>query len=238
MISKLMKVLGVVLLVIVATACNSNIKQKKAGQEPGEAVETGMNNVVAQEVIQGGQYTYVRATEGEEEKWFAISKADIKVGETYHYADEMRMDNFTSKELDRTFETIYFLNALHGKTTHAHTHSGAKKVVSNEAISIDVTEGQLMLNDLFENKEKYRGQKVLVKGKVVKVNNHIMNKNWIHIQDGTKMKDGANYDITITTSELIELNSVVMLEGVVAIDKDFGAGYKYELIIEEAKIQN
>ncbi|WP_289054001.1 hypothetical protein [Carboxylicivirga marina] len=235
MISKLMKVLGVVLLVIVA-ACNSNIKQKKAGQEPSEAIETGMNNVVAQEVIQGGQYTYVRAIEGEEEKWFAISKADIKVGETYHYADEMRMDNFTSKELDRTFETIYFLNALYGKTTHAHTHSGAKKVVSNEAISIDATEGQIMLNDLFENREKYRGKKVLVKGKVVKVNNHIMNKNWIHIQDGTKMKDGANYDITITTSELIELNSVVMLEGVVAIDKDFGAGYKYDLLIEEAVI--
>lgn len=240
MINKLMKVVSVVLIVLFASACNSNIKQKKSGEEPqSEVNEAGMHSVLVQEVIHGSQYSYIRATEGGEEKWFAILKADIKIGETYRYVeDAMRMDNFTSKELERTFDTIYFLSTLYGKSGQAHAHNGAPTNVSSEDISVEVTEGQLMLNELFANKEKYNGQKVLVKGKVVKVNNHIMNKNWIHIQDGSKMEGGSNYDITITTDEKIELNTVVALEGVVAIDKDFGAGYKYELIIEQATVKN
>ena len=62
----------------------------------------------------------------------------------------------------------------------------------------------------------------------------IMSRNWIHLQDGS-MKDKA-IDLTVTTTDNIALGSIVALEGVIALNKDFGAGYKYDIIMEEAKL--
>jgi hypothetical protein len=61
----------------------------------------------------------------------------------------------------------------------------------------------------------------------------IMNRNWIHIQDGT----GDKLDLTVTTTENIALGSVVTLKGTIALDKDFGAGYRYDIIMEGAVVQ-
>ena len=70
-------------------------------------------------------------------------------------------------------------------------------------------------------------------GKCVKVNPMIMGRNWIHLQDGS----GDNLDLTITTTENIPVGHVITLEGTIALNKDFGAGYKYDIIMEEAVLQ-
>ncbi len=93
----------------------------------------------------------------------------------------------------------------------------------------------MSLDKLFKNKAGYAGKNVIVSGKVVKVNSGIMNRNWIHIQDGTNCKD-KKCDITITTSENILLGSEINIEGKLVLDKDFGAGYKYDLILEDGKV--
>ena len=69
----------------------------------------------------------------------------------------------------------------------------------------------------------------------MKVNKSIMEKNWIHLQDGTK--DGENFDLTITTDEIAEVGDVVTFEGNITLDKDFGSGYKYAAIVEEASVK-
>ena len=63
-----------------------------------------------------------------------------------------------------------------------------------------------------------------------------MGKNWIHIQDGTGAK-GTN-DLTITTKNIVKLGDIILVEGTLELDKDFGSGYKYDIIIEDAKITN
>jgi hypothetical protein len=73
-----------------------------------------------------------------------------------------------------------------------------------------------------------------MKGQVVKVNDEIMDKNWVHIQDGTA--DGDHFDLTITTLEKVAVGEVATFEGTIALDKDFGYGYAYELIMEDAKL--
>ena len=62
-----------------------------------------------------------------------------------------------------------------------------------------------------------------------------MDRNWIHIQDGTS--DNGNFDLTITTNEEVVVNDVVVFKGKITLNKDFGAGYSYEVIMEEAKVQ-
>jgi hypothetical protein len=68
----------------------------------------------------------------------------------------------------------------------------------------------------------------------VKFSGGIMNRNWVHIQDGTKDKD--KYDLTVTTLETVKVGDVVIFEGVVSVGKDIGAGYFYDVLIEDATV--
>jgi hypothetical protein len=113
----------------------------------------------------------------------------------------------------------------------AENHTG-KPDVDKENIKVEAIEGGITIGELFANRSNYDAKKVMIRGKVVKTNYGIMGKNWIHIQDGTSF-DGK-YDLTITTlEEGIVINNVVTFEGIIALNKDFGHGYKYEIILEE-----
>jgi hypothetical protein len=70
----------------------------------------------------------------------------------------------------------------------------------------------------------------------VKVNNGIMDRNWLHVQDGSGTAADRTNDLTITTAAEVKLGDIVTLSGVLAIGKDFGAGYAYDAILEGAKV--
>lgn len=88
--------------------------------------------------------------------------------------------------------------------------------------------------ELFAQANELTGKKVQIHGKVMKVSTAIMGKNWIHLQDGTGDPMKNTHDLVITTNETVELDSTVIFEGVITANKDFGAGYKYDAIVEEA----
>src|SRR3990172_9486822 len=90
------------------------------------------------------------------------------------------------------------------------------------------------VGELYAEKDKLNGKKVIVRGKVVKFNSGIMGKNWIHLQDGSG-KQGTN-DITITTNQSVKAGDTILATGNLAINKDFGGGYNYEVIVEEATL--
>jgi DNA/RNA endonuclease YhcR with UshA esterase domain len=81
-----------------------------------------------------------------------------------------------------------------------------------------------------------RGKTVLVRGKVVKYNADIMGKNWIHLRDGTGSVEKETNDVLVTTSGSAKLGDIITVSGVVSTDKDFGAGYAYKVLIEDATL--
>lgn len=91
------------------------------------------------------------------------------------------------------------------------------------------------IETLFAQKDKLSGQRVQISGKVVKVNNGIMGKNFFHVQDGSG-KSGAN-DLTVTTQDVVKVGDQVTVTGVLTVNRDFGAGYSYPLIVEEATVK-
>jgi hypothetical protein len=92
------------------------------------------------------------------------------------------------------------------------------------------------ISDLYQQRAALNGQQVTLRGKVVKVNNLIMDRNWVHLQDGSgDAADGSN-DITITTQDKAQVNEQVTVTGTLAVDLDFGSGYKYPLLVEKATI--
>ncbi len=87
---------------------------------------------------------------------------------------------------------------------------------------------------LYQEKAQLNGKHVQVHGKVVKVNNGIMHRNFLHLQDGTGGQ-GTN-QLTITSQDTANVGDEVVVTGTLAVDRDFGAGYTYPVILEKAAI--
>ena len=100
-------------------------------------------------------------------------------------------------------------------------------------VSIVPAGGGISLETLFTNLQAYAGRSVTIRGQVTKVNRAIMNKNWIHLQDGSKSASGP-YDLTLTTSDQATVGETVTFTGKIALNKDFGYGYAYDVIMEES----
>lgn len=240
-----MRSLFVILAILIGfTGCVKKNKVPTAQQSANPA----MHEVKVQEVIQTSNYTYLKVTDNGAENWIAVTRQEAAAGEVYYYDQALEMKNFKSKELDRTFETIYFVQGISKEPISAApaqgmggmgggmpaTHTGKAADAQQEGISIAPAEGGVSIAQLFASRNDFGGKKIKMKGQVVKVNDEVMGKNWIHIQDGTK--DGENFDLTITTLDKVTVGEVVTFEGTIALKKDFGYGYFYELIMEDAKL--
>jgi hypothetical protein len=104
---------------------------------------------------------------------------------------------------------------------------------SSLAVAADQAE-QKTVEALYQEKASLGGHHVQLRGKIVKVNNAIMNRNFLHLRDGTG-KEGSN-DLTITSQDTAEVGDEVVVSGTITLDKDFGAGYTYPILLEQASV--
>ncbi|MBW8333058.1 MAG: GW dipeptide domain-containing protein [Prolixibacteraceae bacterium] len=214
-------------------------KNKVPTAQNQSAANPSMHEVKVEEVIQASQYTYLKVSENGAENWIAVNRQEAEKGEIYYYNKALEMKNFHSKELERDFETIYFVQEISTLPIIGDVQTPAQqgnKVASTqkEGISVAPAEGSVSIAQLYAGRNDYAGKTIKMKGQVVKVNEEVMGKNWIHIQDGSK--DGENFDLTITTLDKAVVDEVVTFEGTITLNKDFGYGYSYELIMEDAKL--
>jgi hypothetical protein len=96
-------------------------------------------------------------------------------------------------------------------------------------------EGGQTVAEVYAGKDQLEGQTILVRGKVVKVNAGIMDRNWLHVRDGSGA-EGTN-DLTITTVDALPaIGDTVLVTGAVSLNRDFGMGYTYPVIVEDADV--
>jgi len=203
--------------------------------------QSGIYQGKVTEVLQTSKYTYLHVKEEDNIKWLALPKMEAEKGDIYFYNDGYEMNNFKSKELGRTFESVFFIDRI-GKTAAEVTEglvlSGnepVKAVVRKYELDIPQAENGIRIATLFANKFDYKGKRVIIKGKVTHYNASIMKKNWIHLQDGTEFE--GKYDLTATSDLLTAtVGQVITIEGTVELDQDFGAGYFYEILLSDIKI--
>ena len=221
--------------VIVAETANSETQEPMADESTSK-----LHKVVVEEILNTSKYTYLNVSEDGQMTWIAIPKKDIEKGGTYYYRGGLKKTNFKSIEHDKVFETLYLVSDVSKDPGMTDFQGGSPHGSTSEAPSLeqstklDPPTGGITIAELFANKKKYEGQTVKVRGKCVKLNNQIMSRNWIHLQDGS-LKDNTT-DLTVTTTENVLLGAIVSFEGKITLNKDFGAGYKYEIIMEEAKL--
>lgn len=184
------------------------------------------------EVQEVESYTYLRLKTSEGETWAAVGKAPVVKGAQVVIENAMTMNDFESKSLKKNFKTIIF-GTLGGAAGAAHAAKPAD--VGDVKVSRATGANAYTVLEIVTKAKALKDKPVVVHGKIVKYNAGIMGKNWVHLRDGTG-SEGSN-DILVTTQSQAKVGDVVTVKGVVRNDKDFGAGYSYKVLIEEATLQ-
>jgi hypothetical protein len=192
--------------------------------------------------MNSGGYTYVAIEKDGGEKWVAVPQIKVSVGQEISFRPGMTMNNFESKTLKRTFESIVFSGGVIGKheADPAKTsHDSQSKAPASKAIKINKASGPdaYTVAELYEKSTDLDRKGVVVRARIVKVSPSIMGKNWMHIQDGSGSPSKGNNDVIVTSQDLLSVGDVVTVKGTLYKNKDFGSGYKYAVIVEEASVK-
>ncbi|HEX2866425.1 MAG TPA: hypothetical protein VHO03_05255 [Ignavibacteriales bacterium] len=209
---------------------------KKEESKPVTAQE-GVHTGKVIDKINASNYSYLQLEENGNTYWIAAPQMQVEKGETVQFAKAMEMKNFHSESLNRTWESILFVSdvAKNGQLAQPTMGAHPKVTAEQEQVKVEPVKGGKTVADVYAQKESLKGKTVSVRGKVVKYNAGIMGKNWIHIQDGTNNQ--GNFDLLITSTDEAQVGSVVTVEGKVSVNKDFGAGYSYSVLLEDGKVK-
>jgi len=256
-----MRRLSAVLLVAVAVAgCKKSEPPAAAPPAAVNAMEAQVAPPSASlkgkvlERLDAPPYSYLKIQSGKEEVWAAVPKADVAKGAEVTVLNAMPMANFESKTLKRKFEVVFF-GTLEGSAPAAQAgapadmpaspagmaqqHAKAAQGPSNVGdVKVPKASGAdaRTVAEVYAQKGALKEKPVTIRGKVVKFNPGIMGKNWVHLQDGSGKAEKQDNDITVTTQDMTSVGDTVLVKGTVRVDKDFGAGYAYPVIVEDATL--
>jgi hypothetical protein len=204
-----------------------------------ENSDPASHHVKVKEVLQTGNYSYLLVTEYNKDYWIAVSKMDPKINSDLYYKDAVEMIDFKSKELNRVFDKILFIDYVSNTPILATSslpndsnHKGAKVQELKDDIHVERAPGGITIAELYKNANDFANKKIVIQGQVVKINNDIMDLNWVHLKDGTS-NEGKS-DLTFTTKNEVKIGDIVIFEGTVSLNKDYGSGYVYPLIVENS----
>lgn len=254
---------------------NSPVAEKAAAPAAMTQAPGSLSGTVLETMDSGG-YTYFQLDTGLGKPWIAVPQAQVKVGDTISAKPGMVMNNFNSKTLNRTFDSIIFSGGITGATKKnphggnmgmggmktgagddsfdsavaaegggrlsqakaATTSGSAGAMVPFTKIKVEKASGDnaQLVGDAFTKRKELNGKTIRVQGKVVKFSSMIMGRNWVHLQDGSGDPVRKTHDLVFTTDATVEEGKIITMEGVLVANKDFGSGYKYDAIVEEAKV--
>ncbi|MBC8479445.1 MAG: hypothetical protein H8D46_03180 [FCB group bacterium] len=245
-------IISLILTALIFTGCekkdNRQVQQgSRMAQQP---TDSSVLYGVVTETIDAAGYTYLQLDTGKDKLWAAITRQPIEVGDEVMLGDAMAMHNFRSETLERTFDVIFFAQKINpgsatgkmpagmggqpGQFEQGEKHTQAPESDDIKVSDLRLPKGGMRIVDVHANMNELGGKNVIVRGKVVKFTPNVMGKNWLHIQDGTG--EQGSHDLTVTTSEMVSVGDVVVVDGYLSLDKDFGFGYHYDLLVEDAVV--
>lgn len=203
------------------------------------------------EVLHSSGYTYLLLESDGFKDWVAIPEMYVEVGDEVELEPGVQMGEWQSKALNKTFKQILFsggptdkYNETRKKNAHKSADMSAPapgnkksegKIIAGLKVEKAKGENAFDIAEIFTKRDALQDKTILVRGQVVKVTTGVMNRNWVHIQDGTGEK-GDN-KLVITTKDAPNNGDIVTFSGVFHNNVDFGGGYQYGVILEDAVIK-
>ena len=235
--------------------------QNVVASEPAQQTPLGGKVV---ETMDAAGYTYIKLKTASGDVWAAVPQTKVVAGSNITLAANMTLDNFESKTLKRKFDHIIFGTIVSPQSMASATPAAAAGMSPSmkpphpmgaqmqQMAAQHISGGAADLGDIkvakaegadaksvaevWSAKSSLKDAPVTIRGKVVKFLPGIMGKNWLHLRDGSGSAEKGDNDITVTTDDTAAVGEVVVVKGVVHTNKDFGAGYSYAVIVENAKV--
>lgn len=192
------------------------------------------------DTLNGSRYSYLKVKEEGKEFWLATLKAEYQLGKDYRFQKGLYKTDYYSTEFNRSFKEIYLVSDLRPAFSTAQEQAldrmfqpeGQKQTNASAETELVPQEGSISIKELIQNAEDYVGQSVQLTARVVKINANIMDRHWLHLQDGSF----DSFDMVATSQTAVPNGHVVTIQAVLNRDVDFGAGYSYDLILENAEV--
>ena len=183
-------------------------------------------------------YTYVQVETDEGLLWAAGPRAEVKVGDRVRLSHAALMEGFYSSSLGRRFDQIYFAASLRVEDAGTSGPASAPHCTPAPASTapLERARGGHRVAELVDRRSELAGERVRMRGRVVKVNSSVLGRNWIHVEDGSQGSNGVT-SLTVTSLHAADVGCIVVLDGTLVIDADFGYGYRYPLLIEDATLE-
>ncbi len=204
-------------------------------------------------------YKYLKVQEQGKETWVAIANAPVQVGDKIGFDKKTMMKDFKSKSLGQEFKEIYFASDVYlpqkptapksmkdmlglssqKKDPHAGMGMGMSPQPADEKPAKPfVKKDAYTVEEVHMWRKSLNGQTITVTGSVYKVSKGIMKRDWVHLGDGTGNEKKLTDDLVFTApTSTIKSGDKVLAKGTVAVDKDFGYGYFYPVIIEKSTFE-
>jgi len=223
----------------------------RAAATPSSGMRTG--KVIKS--IDVGTYSYVQVQTEKEKVWVAAPRIKVDPGQVITFSTGLPMENYHSKTLDRTFDVVYFVATLHvagsdkevpqiradpSSAAIARAHGGRKPHAKASVTAVDASgvtrlAGGQTIREIQDRKKDLAGQEISVRGKVTKFTSGVMKRNWIHLRDATS-RAGDSGDLVVTTAQETEIGATIQVHGKVVLDQEFGFGYHFPVLIENASL--
>jgi hypothetical protein len=221
---------------LLVISCNTMAEKK---QKQGNSV-TGDGKVIY--TVDGAGYTFMELKSDKGTFWAATRQTKVAVGDIVKLINPMLMKNFESKSLQRKFDEIYFADGIvvNGKkdakkTVSPHGNMGMSGGNGHMAdnVDLDVSKVQkakdgVTVSEILSSPEKYKDKEVVLNVMITKFLPEIMGHNWLHLKDAS-----SNTHLAAITDEKFKKGDVALIKGKVVLDKDFGHGYKYKVLLDK-----
>ena len=194
-----------------------------------------------------GKYTYIKLDEQGKEIWLATSISKVSVGDKVQYIGGLLMKDFHSRAMEKTFDFILLvtrISVLNGRSLASKQPIQGDeyhKNISKEEQTIPIPKsGEIVkvedgktIEEIFSEREELKDKVVTIRAKVMKVGKNIVGKNWVTLQDGTGVS--PDNKLIATTLESVNISDILKVKGILRTDMNIGAGYKYKILLEDAK---
>jgi hypothetical protein len=194
--------------------------------------------------IDVSRYSYLEiATRDQGAVWAVVPLVQVAEGQVVSVPDAERHAHFTSHTLRRAFDVIYFASRVESPGHAVAFGSASSAPAAASAASLPTgpiarARGPLgrTIAEVYAQRQHLSGQKVRVRGVVIRSVAGVMRRSFVHLQDGSGSAAQGDHDLAVTTQSQPGSGQTVEFEGVVAVDRDFGSGYRYPVIVEDAKV--
>ena len=208
---------------LLCLGCNNDSLPQAPASPTAQTDSTFLEGTVAERIDVEG-YTYLRLTTAKGDTWTAVPTNPVALGTAVKIANPMPMEHFHSKSLNRTFDVILFGSIIEPGDAPAAKEAPRKVAKASGADARTVAE-------VYQDKARLKDKTVSVHGLVVKVSSGILGHNWLHVADGSQDKD-----LVVTTTQDAKVGEELTIQGPVHTDKDLGSGYRFEVLVEDAKL--